>query len=227
MQINCDDDQIDDRVDEAIQFYQEYHSDAIIKMYRKHKITQTNLTNKYIDLPDAMMYVSRVFPLGNNSSASGGLWSARYQMMLNDVYDLQKAGGIANYVQTRQYIEMLDMMLNGTPPVRFNRHMNRLFLDVDWGVNLRVDDWIIVDGYTTLDPDEYEEIYNDMFLKKYTTALIKKQWGENLKKFQGVTMPGGVTLNGQQIWDEAVAEITLLETEMQEKHEFPPDMMIG
>ena len=227
IEINVDDDQVNDRVDEAIQFYQEYHSDAVIKHYRKHLITSTDVTNKYVDIPDQLIFVSRIFPMTNNSSSSSGMWSARYQMHLNDVYDLQYAGALINYEMTRQFLNMLDMQLNGVPPVRFNRHMNRLYIDVDWGRTIMAGDYIMVEAYSTIDPDDYTDIYNDIFLKKYTTALIKRQWGANLIKFDGIQLPGGVTMNGRQIWDDANAEIEKLEGEMELKYEMPVDFMVG
>jgi hypothetical protein len=226
LEINVDDDQIDDRIDEALQFYREYHSDAVIKTYRKHQVVADDLTNKYVDLPDTFLFCSRVLPL-TNMSMGGGMFNAKYQMMLNDIYDLQYAGALVNWEMTRQYLELLDMTLNGVPPVRFNRHMNRLFIDVEWGYSLKVGDWFVVEGYEAIDPTTYTEIYNDMFLKKYTTALIKRQWGENMKKFEGVQLPGGVTMNGQKIWDEAVEEIQKLEEECQLKYEMPPMFFVG
>jgi len=227
IEINLDDDQIDDRIDEAIQFYRDYHNDAIVRQFRKHQIAPQDLQNKYVDLPDQLLFVSRVLPLVNNNSFGSSMWSARYQMMLNDIYDLQYAGALVNYDMTRQYLELLDMMLNGTPPVRFNRHMQRLFIDVEWGYELNVGDYIIIEGYESIDPDKYTSVYNDIFLKKYTTALFKRNWGNNLKKFEGITLPGGVTLNGQQIYDEAVEEIAKLEEEAQLKYEMPPMFFIG
>jgi hypothetical protein len=227
IEINVDDDQVSDRVDEALQFYQEYHSDAVIRTYLKHQITATDVTNKYVDIPDRLLFVSRIFPMTNNSSSSSGMWSARYQMHLNDVYDLQYAGALVNYEMTRQFLEMLDMQLNGVPPVRFNRHMNRLFIDVDFGRTIIEGDYIMIDAYTTIDPDTYTDIYNDIFLKKYTTALIKRQWGANLIKFEGIQLPGGVTMNGRQIWDDANAEIEKLEEEMELKYEKPVDFFVG
>ena len=153
IEINLDDDQIDDRIDEAIQFYRDYHSDAIIKNYRKHLVTAADLNNKYITLPDQVLFVSRVLPLINNNAFGSSMWSARYQMMLNDIYDLQYAGALVNYDMTRQYLEMLDMMLNGVPPVRFNRHMSRLFIDVEWGYELKPGDYFVVECYDTVDPE--------------------------------------------------------------------------
>ena len=227
IEINIDDDQISDRVDDAVQYYREYHSDAVIRTYVKHQITTLDAANKYIDIPDRYIFVSRIFPMTNNSSSSSGMWSARYQMHLNDVYDLQYAGALVNYEMTRQFLEMLDMTLNGVPPVRFNRHMNRLYIDVDFANTIIPGDWIIIDASTTIDPDEYTDIYNDMFLKRYTTALIKKQWGANLIKFEGIQLPGGVTMNGRQLWDDANAEIDKLEDEMESKWEKPIDFFVG
>lgn len=214
-------------MDDAIQFYREYHSDAIIRTYVKHQITALDVQNKYVDLPDRYLFVSRIFPMTNNSSSSSGMWSARYQMHLNDVYDLQYAGALVNYEMTRQFLEMLDMQLNGVPPVRFNRHMNRLFIDVDFGRTILEGDYIMIDAYTTIEPEEYTDIYNDLFLKRYTTALIKRQWGINLKKFEGIQLPGGVTMNGQQIYLEATEEIKQLEDEMESRYEKPVDFFVG
>jgi hypothetical protein len=227
LEINIDDDQIEDRVDEAIQFYREYHSDAIIKTYRKHQVTADNVSKRYITLPDQLLFVSRIFPLTNNSANSTSMWSARYQLHLNDIFDLKYAGSMVNYSMTRMYLETLDLLLNGTAPVRFNRHMNRLFIDMAWAQDVTIGDWLIVEGFETLDPDTYTDIYNDMFLKKYLTALLKRQWGANLIKFEGMQLPGGVTLNGRQIFDDATAEIAALEETMDSKFSFPPDFMVG
>lgn len=227
VEINIDDDQVDDRIDDAIQFYREYHSDAVIKMYRKYQITSDDIINKYVTIADDLLFVSRIFPLVSNSSSSTGMWSAKYQMMLNDVYNAGYIGSLVNYEQTREHLEMLDTMLNGVPPVRFNRNMNRLFIDVSWGETLSVGDWIIIDCYQTLDPDDWPKIYNDQFLKQYATALIKLQWGNNLKKFEGMQLPGGITMNGQKIYDEATIEIEKIEEEMQLKWEMPPTFLCG
>ena len=225
--INVDPDQINDRVDDAIQFYQTFHSDAMNKSYRRYQVTQADMDRRWISLPDYMLYVSRVWPLTTNSSNSSGMWSARYQMQLNDIYDLQQSGSLVNYTMTREFLEMLDLLLNGVPPVRFSRHMQRLFIDVEWSESLMVGDWMIIEGYMTLNPDDWPSVYNDMYLKKYATALIKKQWGDNLKKFANIQMPGGVTLNGQVIFDEAVEEIKAAEEECRNVWETPPEFFVG
>jgi hypothetical protein len=227
LEINVDEDQINDRVDEALQFYQEYHSDAVVKTYRKHSIQEEDIENKYITVPDSMMFVSRVFPLTNNSSNSTSMWSARYQLHLNDIFDLKYAGSMVNYAMTRMYLETLDLLLNGVPPVRFNRNMNRLFVDIDWAHDVVIGDYLIVEGYEVINPEIYTDIYNDIFLKKYLTALLKKQWGANLIKFEGMQLPGGVTINGRQIYDDAVADIQSLEEQMETKYSFPADFYVG
>jgi hypothetical protein len=131
------------------------------------------------------------------------------------------------YSQVKTQIELINQLLVGVKPVRFNRHMNRLYIDMDWEADVEVGSFIIVECFRILDPDTYTDVYNDRFLKQYATALIKRQWGENMKKFQGVQLPGGVLLNGQQIFDEAIEELTRLEQEMQSRFELPPDMFVG
>ena len=226
LEINVDDDQIEDRVDEALQFYREYHSDAIYHDYFKHEITQTDIDNKYIDIPDALINVIRILPLTfENSSIS--MFDARYQMALSDMYNLGFSGNLANYAHVQQYMETINMMINGTPQVEFNRHMNRLYLNIDWERFLNVGDYVIVEGYRVVDPDTFTDIYNDMFLKRYLIALLKRQWGINLKKFEGMELPGGVTLSGQQMYDEATEEIRQIEEEMQLKYEMPVNFFVG
>lgn len=226
LEVNIDEDQLNDRIDEALQFYQEYHSDAIYKVYHKHQITAADISNEYISIPDAITTVQRIFPL-NDENSSINMFDARYQIHLNDIFDLRNAGALSNYYQTQQYMSTIDLLLNGTEQVRFNRHMNRLYIDADWGEDLKENDYIIVDAYRIVDPDTHTDVYNDMFLKRYAVALIKKQWGANLIKFEGMQLPGGVTLNGRQLYDDAVTEIAAVEEQMQLKYEMPPDFFMG
>jgi len=226
LEINVDEDQIEDRVDEALQFYREYHSDAIYHDFFKHEITQEDRDNQYIPIPDALINVVKVLPLSYDN-ASVSMFDARYQMALNDMYNLGFAGSLSNYVHVQNYISTVDMMINGTPQVEFNRHMNRLYLNIDWEYRLQVGEYVVVEGYRIIDPNEHTDIYNDMFLKRYLTALIKRQWGINLKKFEGLELPGGITLNGQQIYDEATEEIRQVEEEMQLKYEMPANFFVG
>ena len=226
LEVNVDEDQLSDRIDEALQFYQEYHSDAIYKVYHKHTVTSDDVTNEYIAIPDAITTVQRIFPLADENSTIN-MFDARYQIHFNDIFDLRNAGALSNYYQVQQYMSTLDIVLNGSEQVRFNRHMNRLYIDAEWGEDIKVGDVIIVDAYRIVDPDTHTDVYNDMFLKRYAVALIKKQWGSNLIKFEGMQLPGGVTLNGRQMYDDAVTEIANIEEQMQLKYEMPPDFFMG
>lgn len=228
IQINIDADQLDDRVDEALQFYFEYHSDATIHHFRKHKITQTDLDNKFITLPEDLLFVSRILPWGF-FGARDSLFSIKYHIHLNDIYDLANPGSLVNYELNKQHLGMISSMFDSGQHqrIRFNRHMNKLFIDTDWERQFRIDDYIIIEGYSLINPDEYTDVYNDMFLKRYLTALIKKNWGTNLKKFGGMQLPGGVEMNGQDIYQEAEEEIKDIEETMQLKYEMPPIGFVG
>jgi len=227
IEINVDEDQIEDRVDEALQYYQEYHSDAIVKTFRKHQVTATDISNEYITIPDNIISVQRIFPLTEENS-SINMFDARYQIHLNDIFDLRSmTGNLSNYAAIQSYMSTMDLVLNGTERTRFNRHLNRLMIDADWGVDIREGDYVIVDCYSIIDPDTYTDVYNDMFLKRYVTALVKLQWGQNLSKFEGMQLPGGVTINSQQIIGEAREEIQQIEEQMQLNYEMPPDFYVG
>ena len=227
IEINVDDYQLEDRIDEAIQYYQEYHSDAIVRVYRKHQVTSDDITNQYITLPDNLLFVNRIFPF-SSSKHSTGMFSVDYQIHLNDIFDLHQAEGLVHYEMTKQYLSLIDRQVNGMQQLStFSRHQNRLYIEADWSSKIGEGEYIIVEGYETLDPDTYTDIYNDMLLKKYLTALIKRQWGLNLIKFEGMQLPGGVTLNGRQIYDDAVQDIEKIEEDMQLTYEMPPDFFVG
>jgi hypothetical protein len=225
IEINIDEDQVEDRIDDAFQFYREYHYDAVERVYLKYQITSDDMTNKYIPLNDNIVGVDRILPFSNRSTGIN-IFDVRYQILINDLYSLMSTD-LIYYSQVKTQIELINQLLVGVKPVRFNRHMNRMYIDMDWEADVEVGSFIIVECYRILDPDTYTDVYNDRFLKQYATALIKRQWGENMKKFQGVQLPGGVLLNGQQIFDEAVEELTRLEQEMQSRFELPPDMFVG
>ena len=226
IEINIDDDQLEDRVDEALQFYQTYHSDAIIRTYVKHQVTATDIANEYISLNDQYTYVRKVFPFSEENS-SINMFDARYQIHLNDIFDMGAMGNLSNYVMTQQYMSTLNQMLNGSEQIRFSRHQNRLYIDTDWGVDIKEDQYIIVDVDAVIDPTQFSEVYNDMWLKRYTTALIKQQWGVNLSKFEGMQLPGGVILNGRATMEDANAEIEKLEEEIRLNFEMPVDFYVG
>ena len=248
IEINVDDDQLGDRLDEALQFYQEYHSDAVIKRYRKYQITELDIVNVFISIPDTFLTISRVLPFDSNTAGSGD-FNVEYQMMLNGLFDLNKsAGSMLNYSMTQQHLALIDQMFDGKDQTtRFNRHIGQLFIETRWGTDLKEGDWIIFEGYEMVVPKTNAhgefygsgtdanapelvtstKVYNDMFLKRYLTALIKRQWGINIKKFDGMQLPGGVTMNGQQIYDEANEEILKIEEEVQLKYEMPPAFYVG
>ena len=225
IEINVDEDQIEDRIDDAFQFYREYHYDAVEMVYLKHQFSEQDITNQYISVPDSVVGVNRILPFSNKSDGTN-IFSIRYQILLNDLYSLMSTQ-IIYYYQVKQELELINQILVGVKPVRFNRHMNRLYIDMDWTGDAAVGDWIIVECYRILDPETYRDVYNDMFLKRYCTALIKRQWGENLKKFNGVQLPGGVTINADQIYQDALTEITQIESEMQSRFELPVDFFTG
>lgn len=295
IQINVDDDQIEDRIDDALQFFNDYHFDGCEKLYMKHKITQADKDRKWIYCPDAVIFVTGVLPF-DDSNSSINMFDLRYQLRLHDLYDFTSVSYVS-YEITMQHIRTLNLLFSGTPQLRFNRHQNKVFLDVDWTRDLDVGDYVIIECYRKLQPATItltgtvsvnttsntvtgsstifdqeliendfitisgedlqvktinsptslelvgtvssnvadtsvtkgglSDVWDDRFLKQYTTALIKKQWGENMKKFGGIQMPGGVTLNGKEIWDEAVEEIRKIEEEMQIYNVLPNEIYMG
>ena len=229
IEVNVDEDQLEDRVDEALQHYREFHSDATIRTYLKHQVTADDVTNEYITLANNIIFVSKMFPLSSSFNNSRNFFDIKYQMMLNDIADLMNfAGDLAYYEQMQQYLSMLDMKLNGTPQVQFSRRQNRLYIFGDFADgDIKAGDYIVAEVYTEVSETDHTSIFNDMFVKEYTTALIKQQWGQNLIKFEGMQLPGGVILNGRQIYDDATAEIATLRENLRLEHEFPPDFFVG
>ena len=247
--INVSDDQVDDRLDEALQYFAQYHYDGIERMYLKHKITQTEIdraktdasvtaTDKvdssitadwlegkgYIPIPDTIVSVVQVFPF--DDSSTNNMFDIRYQMRLNDLYDFSSTS-IIQYQMTMQHIDYLSHILTGEVPIRFNQHQNRLYLDMDWSNDVSADEYIIIECYRKLDPTTWTDIYDDIYIKRYATALIKRQWGANLSKFNGVQMLGGVTMNGADIFTQAQEELQRLEEQIQLSFETPIDYMVG
>lgn len=227
IEINVDEDQIEDRLDEAIQFYQEYHSDAVVRTFIKHQITEDSITDGVITLPDEVLSVTRVLNLSGGGDAAD-MFNVKYQMFLNDLYGLRNPSALVNYEITKQYLGLIEMTLTGaSQQVTYARHKNQLTIQDDWQNYMKVGDWIIIECYTAVDPQTYTEVYNDMALKRYATALIKKQWGANLIKFEGMQLPGGVTLNGRQLYDDAVNDIEKMEESWDSKFQLPVDFFVG
>ena len=249
--INISDDQADDRIDEALQYFAQYHYDGIERMYLKHLITTAEVTRaranadttgtdtvdssitatwkegtNYIPLPSAVISVLRVFPF-TGTGGGANMFDIRYQLRLNDLFDLSSTS-ILQYQMTMDNIDLIEHILVGETPLRFNQHQNRLYIDADWENDFTADvDYLIVECYRKLDPTTYTDIYDDMFLKRYATALIKKQWGTNLSKFSGIALLGGVTMNGETLYTQGLEEQTTLENQMQEAFEISPAFLVG
>tara|TARA_Y100001958_G_C21229215_1_gene554776 strand:+ start:617 stop:1441 length:825 start_codon:yes stop_codon:yes gene_type:complete len=252
LEINVDDDQIDNLIDDAIQYFHERHYDGIERVYLKHKLTpaekttirQTGISTtqsatvvgagltsaeyvegvNYLPLPDSIIGVNSILKL-NSSTISDGLFNIKYQLFLNDVY-YYGALDLLNYSMVKRYLEDLDHLLNPQAMIRFNKTNHKLYLDIDWS-EVGENEYIIIDCYRIVNPADASKVYNDFWLKRYLTALIKKQWGMNMIKFQGVTLPGGVQLNGRQIYEDGLAEIEKLEEQLKNEYELPPIDLIG
>lgn len=225
IEINVDEDQLQDRIDDALAFYRDYHYDGTERTFLKHQITADDISNGYISVPSNIIGVVNVFPVGTGLNANN-LFNLRYQITLNEIYDWAHSQ-ISNYTMAMDRIAMMEEIFVGKQPLRYNRHMDRMYLDMDWDARVSVGEYIVVECYATLDPDTYTDVWSDWWLRQYATQLIKRQWGENLKKFEGMQLPGGVQFNGQQIWSEADEEIKRLEEEIVSRYSMPAMDMIG
>lgn len=223
--INVDDDQVDDRVDEALAYFWDYHSEATEKQYYKYgPVTTADIANKYITLPSNIIGAVRIFPIGSALSTNN-LFNIRYQIALNDLYDLTSASMVPYYM-TMQHIQFLEQMLVGEQPIRYSRHKNILYIDMDWG-RINAGEYIVVEAYQIIDPDTFVDVWKDRWLQNYATALIKRQWASHLTKFDQVTLPGGMKFNGDKLYNDAVREIEELEKRMQMDYAAMPLDMIG
>jgi len=225
IEINVDDDQVDDRIDEALKYYWDYHFDGSEMIYYKHQVTDQNKTDKFITLPDNINGAVRIFPIGDTTMGSQDLFNIRYQIALNDLYTLTSVSMVP-YFMVMQHLGLIQQLLVGQQPIRYSRHKNKLYVDMDWN-KIDTGQFLLVEAYEVIDPTVYSEVWKDRWLANYTTALIKQQWGNNLKKFEGLQLPGGVQFNGQKIYDEATEEIKFLENEMVTNLSLPAMDMIG
>ena len=249
--INVSDDQADDRIDEALQYFSQYHYDGVERMYLKHLITSDEITRarentdttgtdtvdssitatwkegkNFIPLPSSVLSVIEVYPLTGTGNAAN-LFDVRYQLHLNDLFDLSSTS-VIQYEMAMTNLDFLQHILIGESPIRFNQHQNRLYIDADWKEDfVGGEDYIVIHCWRKLDPTTYTDIYDDIFLKRYATALIKKQWGANLSKFEGVALLGGVTMNGATIYSQADEEIQRLEEEIKLAYDMQPMMAMG
>jgi hypothetical protein len=224
IEINVDDDQVDDRVDEALKYYWDYHFDGSEKIYFKYPVTAQTKIDRYVPMPENVIGVVNLFPIGQALNTNN-LFNIRYQIALNDLYTLTSVSMVPYYM-AMTHVQFLEQMLVGQQPIRYNRHMNRLYVDMDWSI-INEGDYIIAEAYQIVDPATYADVWKDRWLLRYATCLIKQQWGNNLKKFGGMQMPGGITFNGQQIYDEATTERRELEQEMITSYSLPVTDMIG
>jgi hypothetical protein len=228
IEINVDAEQLEDRVDEALQYFREYHSESTYKGYLKHLVTQEDVDNEYISISSDIVQITKLFAL-QSGSISRNMFSIKYQMHLNDINNMNSfIGDLAYYEQIQQYLSLLDMQLNGTPQVNFVRKQNRLYVYGDFvDGDIQVGDYLVAEVYQIIDGNSFSAVWNDMWLKEYTTSLIKQQWGANLIKFEGMQLPGGVTLNGRQIFEDATTDIEKLRERIRMEHELPADFFVG
>ena len=258
LEINLDDDQIDDLVDDALQYFNERHFDGVERMYLKYKITQADIdrgrgketngvgivtttgsanisgigtttfnfyeTSNFIQVPDSVIGIEKVFRF-DTSSISGGMFSIKYQLFLNDLYYFNSVE-LLQYAMVKSYLEDIDFLLTTDKQIRFNKRQNRMYLDIDWA-SQTVGNFLVIDCYRALDPSSFTKVYNDSFMKKYLTALMKKQWGQNLIKFRGVKLPGGIELNGRELYEDAEKELEDIKQRMTMEYELPPYDFIG
>jgi len=259
LEINVADEQIDDLVDDAVQFFQERHFDGVYPTFYKYKLTQADIdrgrsrgnntavgiattsaaanivgtattftyeeNSNYLQVPPNVIGVTKLFLFDGSNTITHNMFSVKYQLFLNDIY-YWGATELLSYAMVKTYLEDLDFLLTTQKQIRFNKRQDRLYLDIDWG-SVNVGQYIIIDCYATLNPSDYPRVWNDSFLKPYLTSLIKRQWGQNMMKFTGVKLPGGVELNGRQMYDDAQREIDILMEKMSNTYELPPFDMIG
>jgi len=260
LEINVADEQVEDLLDDAIQYFQERHFDGVYPSFLKYKLTEDDITRgrsrdgqsdnigittttatatidggtttfsftetaNYLQLPDDIIGVSKVFHFDGSNRMSSGMFSLKYQLFLNDVY-FYGSTELLTYAMTKTYLEDINFLLTTQKQIRFNKRQNRLYLDIDWS-SVSADEFLVFDVFRTLNPNDYAKVYNDSFLKRYFTALVKRQWGQNLMKFQGVKLPGGVELNGRQIYDDAMNDLAIIREQMSNTYEIPPLDFIG
>ena len=260
LEINVADEQVEDILDDAIQYFQERHFDGVYPTFLKYEITEDDIkrgrsrggntdnvgittqtatstidgqtvsfsfneTSNYLQVPPDILGITKVFHFDGSNRMSSGMFSLKYQLFLNDIY-YYGSTELLSYAMTKTYLEDINFLLTTQKQIRFNKRQDRLYLDIDWS-SITDGEFLVIDCYRTLDPNDYARVFNDSFLKRYFTALLKRQWGQNLIKFQGVKLPGGVELNGRQIYDDAMNDLTIIREQMSNTYELPPLDFIG
>lgn len=229
--INIDDNQLEDRIDDALQKFRDYHYDGTEEIYLAHQVTAGDISNTYITVSDNIVGITRLMPVSAgsvNSSSSVGfnIFDVNYQIFLNDFYNLLSSS-YTYYVIAREHLAMLDMIITGEIPFTYNKKVNQVKLFMDWNNRVEVGDYIVFQATRIVDPATYTKVYNDSWVKSYAAALFKMQWGSNITKYTNYTLPGGLVVNGEKIYNDAVAEIELLHTKLREEYELPPQMLVG
>lgn len=225
IQINVDDEQVNDAIELAFEYWNEFHFDGTERTYIKHQITAEDKENKYLQLSDSVIGAIRIFPIGGTNQ-SMSFFDLRYQLRLNDLWDLSSTSYV-NYALTMQHLRTLDMIFTGETPIRFNKINNKLYIDHDWINDVEVGEWIVVEGMVITDPTAYTKVWNDRMLKKLATSYIKRQWGQNMSKFDKMQLPGGVTMRGVDIFKEATMEIAQIEEQIRTIYQQPPTFLVG
>jgi hypothetical protein len=225
IQINVDDEQVNDAVELAFEYWNEFHFNGTERTYVKHQVTSTDKANRYISVSDNLIGATRVFRVGQNKMGMN-MFDLRYQLRLNDLWDLSSTSYV-NYSLTMQHLATLDLVFTGEQPIRFNRLTDKLYVDWDWENDIEAGEFMIVEGFVITDPDTYTQVWNDRLLKKLTTAYIRKQWGQNMSKFDKMALPGGVMMRGVDIYNEGVADIEKAEQEIRNTYETPPVFYTG
>lgn len=223
--INVDNEQVEDRIDDALIKFRDYHYDGTEKVLFPYQVTAEDIENQYVDLPENFINVTQILNPGAGLNTAS-LFNFRYQIHLNDLFDFSSAS-FTGYVMAKRHIETIEEIFSGSKPIRFNRHQDRLHIDMDWVMNIEPGQFLLIDGYVTVDPEEFPDVWEDPWLKAYATELIKKQWGSNLSKFSGIPLPGGITLNGEKIYQEAADEIRRMEDELISAYSLPVADFIG
>lgn len=229
--INVDDDQLEDRIDDALQKYRDYHYDGSEEIYLATQVSAANIANGYIDVSDNIIGITRIMPISGQSisaqSSQGfNMFDINYQIRLNDFYSLT-ASSYTYYYIARTHLSMLDMIVTGELPFQYNKTVNRVTIHMDWNGRLNANDYIVMQANRIIDPTSYTKVFNDTWVKEYTTALFKKQWGSNLSKYGNYALPGGLIINGERIMSEGAQEVEALEQKLRDAFELPPMMCAG
>ena len=257
LEINVADEQVEDLIDDAVQFFQERHFDGVYQTFMKYKVTQDDIdrgraksggvgvttttaeativgtattfsweeNSNYLQVPPEILGVTKIFHFDGSNTITNNMFSVKYQLFLNDIY-YWGSTELLSYAMTKTYLEDINFLLTTQKQIRFNKRQDRLYLDIDWS-SLNVGDFIVIDCFRLLDPSDYARVWNDSFLKPYATALIKKQWAQNMLKFQGVKLPGGIELNGREMYEDAEKDLEKIRENMSNTYELPPYDMIG